>query len=159
MHRDALGLGDDADDLVSRQWMAAAGEMHGNAGAQPNQGEAVQPGAGRAWGAGPAGGRPWQARDHARHAAALAQLRVGGVDDVLGSQVAVADGDIEIIPARELQSLEGGVQHLLGTVDPFLPERLRQGGAPGIEMGLPQGLGQMAADARPCLAGDDETLP
>ena len=89
----------------------------------------------------------------------LAQVGVGGVDDVLRADVAVADGDVEVVAAGGLQRLQRGVEHFFGAVDAFLAERLGQCGAAGVDVALALLLGDVAADAGAGLAGDDEAFP
>ena len=92
-------------------------------------------------------------------AGGLAQLRVGGVDDVLGADVAVADGDVEVVDGGGLEGFEGGVEDFLGAVEAFLAEGFGEGGAAVVDVGLALLLGDVAADAGAGLAGDDEAFP
>ena len=90
--RHALAGGDDADDVVARHRMAAAGEVIRHARHQSGD---------RHIEVGPCGCRPCRARrrrrDHARRTRRLPQFRIGGVHHVLRADIAVADRNIEIV--------------------------------------------------------------
>ena len=78
---------------------------------------------------------------------------------VARADIAVADGDVEVVDARQLQHLQRRLQRPFRTIHPGRAERLGQFGAADIDMFFALLLMHEAADARARLAGDDEPLP
>jgi len=158
---DAFSGGDNADNPIAGQRMAAAGVAHIHPADQPSDRKpAVFP---RAAGTSSRSSRASRAHrqigQHPRRARGLAQLRIRRIDHVLGPNRTIADRDIEIVDPGEFELFQGGIERFLAAVNTLLPERLGERRAALIDVDAALFQRKVAPDARPRLAGNNEPLP
>src|SRR3954454_22360470 len=145
----ALAGGDDADDAVAGQRVAATGKMQRHSGDQAADRDrgVLRP----AFAA-----RPRNRNDLVLR---LGRMREGSVDDLASGDVPLADRDIEVLDRSAVELLHHGFERPLREVLAVLPERLLHDGAAEIEI-----LGTLLRPDEPAyagarFAGDDEALP
>src|SRR5262249_13119318 len=160
---DTLAGGDDADDAVARQRMAAAREMHRHAGNEPADGDlactcTLLVAAGAGLGCLVAG-----ARDrHDVGAAGLARLPEPGID---GSQhlaradQAGANGGDQVVAAGLPEGGAHAVERLVSDLVARLVDGLVEERAAEVDVLLALARAHEAADRGLGLAGDDEAFP
>src|ERR1041384_3311825 len=147
--RHPLAGGDDADDAVARQGVAAAGEVQRHPGDQ-----AADWNRGILW---PALASRAGERDDL--VLRLGRMRESGVDDLAPGNDAFADGDVEILDAGAVELLHHRFEWPLREFLAVLAERLLHDGAAEIEILGALLSAHKPADAGARFAGDDEALP
>ena len=160
MDGDAFAGGDDADDFIAGQRVAAAGVMHIHAGDQAGDAACRS----RPCGAGVArraGGKrlAHEGRQHARRAG-RAQFRIGGVDHFLRPECAGGDRDVEIVQRWPVSALWRPASRIFS--EPSTPswrKALASADLPASRCWSRICWREEAADAGARLAGDDEAFP